>query len=163
RVQGQIAHLYEYQSMLGKMRKEFPPRDPTLHGGWRLTASPRPQGDPAGKKLAKASPELLERVVKDYPGTPWAVLARFQLLGPTSRRRPGAAGRAAPPPGRGGGRGCGPAPTGPGRHPGPGRTPSRRPDPPAPRSPPGSARGPIPATASAPPCPPPGPSCGTPR
>jgi hypothetical protein len=80
RLQAQIAYLYEYQSMLGQMRKEFPPRDPTLHGGWRLAAQTSLQGDAAGKKLYKNSQKILEKLAKDNPGTPWEVLAKREKL-----------------------------------------------------------------------------------
>src|SRR5262249_19543911 len=35
RVRYQIAHIFEYTSLLGQMRKELPPRDANLHNGWR--------------------------------------------------------------------------------------------------------------------------------
>ena len=40
RIETEIAYLYEYESMLGRMRKELPPRDPNVHGGWKLAARP---------------------------------------------------------------------------------------------------------------------------
>lgn len=80
RLQAQIAYLYEYQSMLGQMRKELPPYDPALHKGWRLAAQTSLQGDPAGKKLYKSSQKLLEKLAKDNPGTPWEVLAKREKL-----------------------------------------------------------------------------------
>jgi hypothetical protein len=80
RLQSQIAYLYEYQSMLGQMRKEFPQRDPALHGGWRLAAQASLQGDAAGKKLFKSSQKILEKLAKDNPGTPWEVLAKREKL-----------------------------------------------------------------------------------
>jgi hypothetical protein len=80
RLQSQIAYLYEYQSMLGQMRKELPPRDPALHGGWRLAAQTSLQGDAAGKKLYKSSQKILEKLAKDNPGTPWEVLAKREKL-----------------------------------------------------------------------------------
>jgi hypothetical protein len=80
RLEAQIAFLYEFQSMLGQMRKEFPPRDPKLHGGWRLAAAPNLQGDSAGKKLAKDSRKILEKIAKDHAGTPWEVLAKREKL-----------------------------------------------------------------------------------
>ncbi|HZY91070.1 MAG TPA: hypothetical protein VFE78_39975, partial [Gemmataceae bacterium] len=95
RLQAQIAYLYEYQSMLGQMRKEFPPRDPALHDGWRLAAQTSLQGDAAGKKLYKSSQKILEKLAKDNPGTPWEVLAKREKLTalglewqPTKLRRP---------------------------------------------------------------------------
>jgi hypothetical protein len=80
RLEAQIAFLYEYQSMLGQMRKELPPRDPLLHGGWRLAATTTLQGDSTGKKLARDSRKLLDRIAKDHAGTPWEVLAKREKL-----------------------------------------------------------------------------------
>jgi hypothetical protein len=80
RVEAQIAFLYEYQSMLGQMRKEFPPRDPKLHGGWRLAARASLQGDRDGQKLAKSSLKLLEKIAREHAGTPWEVLAKREKL-----------------------------------------------------------------------------------
>jgi hypothetical protein len=80
RVQAQRAFLYEYQSALGRMRKEFPERDPKLYGGWRLAATTGLQGDATGKKLSRESRKLLEKVAKDHAGTPWEVLAKREKL-----------------------------------------------------------------------------------
>ena len=84
RLEAQIAYLYEYQSMLGQMRKELPPMDPKIHGGWKLAATAKLQGDSAGKKLAKESTKTMESLVKNTAGSPWEVLAKrekFTTLG----------------------------------------------------------------------------------
>jgi hypothetical protein len=80
RLEAEIAFLFEYQSMLGQMRKELPPRDPALHGGWVLAATTIPQGDSTGKKLAKDSRKILEKLAKAHAGTPWEVLAKREKL-----------------------------------------------------------------------------------
>jgi hypothetical protein len=80
RLESQIAYLYEYQSALGAMRKDFPPLDENVHNGWRLAAIKAVQGDGTGKKLAKDAEKIFERIVKEYPGTPWEVLARRDRL-----------------------------------------------------------------------------------
>ena len=84
RLEAQIAYLYEYQSMLGQMRKELPAMDPKIHGGWKLAATAKLQGDSAGKKLAKESTKTMETLVKNTAGSPWEVLAKrekFTTLG----------------------------------------------------------------------------------
>jgi hypothetical protein len=84
RMEMQIAYLYEYTTMLGSMRKELPARDPKIHGGWRLASQTTLQGDAAGKRLATDARKILEKLAKDHPDTPWAVLAkreRFTALG----------------------------------------------------------------------------------
>src|SRR5262249_2721450 len=60
RLLGQMTYLNEYQSLLGQMRKEFPPIDRNIHNGWRLASRTSLQGDAAGKKYAKESRKLLE-------------------------------------------------------------------------------------------------------
>lgn len=80
RVQLEYAYLFEYQSMLGSMRKEFPPRDPELYSGWKLASQPKLQGDSAGKKFAKEANKLLDKIIKDNAGSPWEVLAKREKL-----------------------------------------------------------------------------------
>jgi phage FluMu protein Com len=80
RLQAQIAFLYEYQSMLGQIRKEFPPRDPNLHSGWRLASQMTLSGDSTGKRLASTSRKSLEKLAKEHKNTPWAVLAKREKL-----------------------------------------------------------------------------------
>jgi hypothetical protein len=87
-LQVQIAFLDEYQSMLGQMRKELPPRDPARHGGWRLASTRTLQGDAAGKKLPRESRKILENLAREHAGTP----GRYW---PSARRPPPWAGVAA--------------------------------------------------------------------
>jgi len=49
---------------------------------WRLEASDEVKVGSATEKLAKQATELLERVVNDHPGTPWALLAAEELRTP---------------------------------------------------------------------------------
>jgi hypothetical protein len=80
RLEAEIAYLYEYQSMLGQMRKELPPRDADLHGGWKLAATTSLTGDSAGKKLASSSRKALDKIAKEHAGTPWEILAKREKL-----------------------------------------------------------------------------------
>lgn len=80
RVELEYAYLYEYQSMLGSIRKEFPPRDPELHGGWKLASRSKLEGDREGQKLAKEAHKLLDKIAKSNAGTPWEVLAKREKL-----------------------------------------------------------------------------------
>jgi hypothetical protein len=80
RVQMEHAYLYEYDSMFGQIRKEFPPRDPKLHSGWKLASQPELTGDSKGKKSAKNAQKLLDKIIKDHTGTPWEVLAKREKL-----------------------------------------------------------------------------------
>lgn len=80
RVEMQYAYLFEYQSMLGSMRKEFPPRNPELHSGWKLASQAKLQGDSIGKKSAKDAQKLLSNIIKNNAGSPWEVLAKREKL-----------------------------------------------------------------------------------
>ena len=76
RLEAQIAYLYEYQSMLGQLRKDLPPRDPKIHKGWVLAASPTLTGDSNGKKLAASSRKILDKIASENAGTPWELIAK---------------------------------------------------------------------------------------
>jgi hypothetical protein len=74
RLKLQITQVYEYQSMIGLMRKELPEYDPKVHTGWKLVAIPKIQGDFEGKRLAKEALQSLGAMTTREAGTPWAVL-----------------------------------------------------------------------------------------
>jgi hypothetical protein len=78
-LEAEIAFLFEYQSMLGGMRKELPPREPG-HNGWHMVATPAPNGDADGKKLAKSSAKLYDAIAAENPNTPWFVLAKRERM-----------------------------------------------------------------------------------
>ncbi len=75
RLELQIAQLYEYQSMLGRMRKELVPLDPK-HTGWKMVPQAALAGDAAGKLLARDAHRRLDQVMKQHPGTPYEMLAK---------------------------------------------------------------------------------------
>jgi hypothetical protein len=78
-------YVNEYNMMIAKVKKdELPALDPKLHKGWRLAASEKIQSPKEVKDLASDSKKLLAKIIKEYPGTPWEVLAkreRFTTLG----------------------------------------------------------------------------------
>ena len=83
RMEAQIAFIYEFQSMLGQIRKEFPPKE-EFHTKWVLASNEALTGDSAGKKLAASSRKILDQIATDHAGTPWEVLAKrekFTALG----------------------------------------------------------------------------------
>jgi hypothetical protein len=80
RLEAETAYVFEYQSALGRMRKELPPHDPKLHSGWKLASQVDLRGDSEGKKLAKAARALFEKEAADNAGTPWEVLAKREKL-----------------------------------------------------------------------------------
>jgi hypothetical protein len=82
-LQARIAYVYEYNYMLGQIRKDaLPPRDPSRHSGWRLTSQEKLQSGAEAKKMAAASRKLLEKIIKEHPGTPYEVLAKREKLNP---------------------------------------------------------------------------------
>ena len=79
RLEAQSAYLWEYNSVLGQLRKQMPDLAPGQNG-WKLAAVEKPKGDSQGKNLEKASRKLLDQIIKDNPDTPWAILARREKL-----------------------------------------------------------------------------------
>jgi hypothetical protein len=70
----QITQVYEYQSMLGQMRRELPPYDPKIHRAWELNPTEQVHGDPEGKKMARQAHKTLESLNRTHLGTPWETL-----------------------------------------------------------------------------------------
>jgi hypothetical protein len=79
RLEEELAYLNEYQGLLGQMKKELPPIDRKIQNGWRV-ASQASLSDSTAKKLATDAKKLLDKIAKDYPNTPWEVLARRDKL-----------------------------------------------------------------------------------
>lgn len=79
RIEAQIAFLFEYQSMLGLIRKEFPPLEKN-HSGWRLASATKLRGDRKGQQLAKSAATGLEKLGKETAGSPWAIMAKRDRL-----------------------------------------------------------------------------------
>ncbi len=79
RFEAQLAYLEDYQSLLGSMRKEYPPHDPNIHSAWRMAAKEK-AGDSVGKKYDKAARKLYTDLAKSCKGTPWEVLAKREKL-----------------------------------------------------------------------------------
>jgi hypothetical protein len=77
RLEAQLAYLYEYDSVLGDMRKDLPEKGPN---GWRLASQKKQQGDSKGQKYGKEAAKLQDKIIKDYAGTPWEVLAKRDKL-----------------------------------------------------------------------------------
>ncbi|HLJ93069.1 MAG TPA: hypothetical protein VKU02_07740 [Gemmataceae bacterium] len=75
------AYVSEYNLMLGKIRKdELPELQPKVHTGWRLASSEKLQSGKEVKDLAAESKKQYAKVIHDYPGTPWEVLAKREQL-----------------------------------------------------------------------------------
>lgn len=72
----------EYNTACAKMKKDAPKFTKPNSNAWRMR--PDEEVHLKGKDLAdaKEAKELLERVIKDHPGTPWALLAKRELKDP---------------------------------------------------------------------------------
>jgi hypothetical protein len=77
RLEAQLAYLYEYDSLLGEMRKDLPEKGPN---GWRLASQKKLQGDATGRKFGTDAGKLQEKIIKEYAGTPWEMLAKRDKL-----------------------------------------------------------------------------------
>jgi hypothetical protein len=81
KLEGRLAYVYEYNYLLGQIRKDaLPPRDPAKHSGWRLAAQEKLQSGSEARKLATDAKKLLTKIVAEHPGTPWEILAKRQSL-----------------------------------------------------------------------------------
>jgi hypothetical protein len=81
KLEARLAYVYEYNFMLGQIRKEaLPPRDPTKHSGWRLAAREKQQSGSEARTLATDANKLLAKLAKQHQGTPWEVLAKREAL-----------------------------------------------------------------------------------
>jgi S1-C subfamily serine protease len=77
RLSGFLAYVYEYNFMLGQLRKDpLPPRDPKIHRGWRMDPQEKLRSGPEARKLAGEAEKIWDRMVKDYEATKWVELAR---------------------------------------------------------------------------------------
>ncbi len=76
----QMAYLEEYQALLGQMRKELPPLDDKLYGGWRLASTTDMQGGREATAYSKPARKTLEGLASKHRGTPWEVLAKREKL-----------------------------------------------------------------------------------
>jgi hypothetical protein len=75
----QIALVYEYNSQLGQMRKEFPPIDLGKHRGWQLVSREGISDRDALKYLKRAG-DCFAQLSKDQRDTPWEKIAEEEPL-----------------------------------------------------------------------------------
>ncbi|MFL5340821.1 MAG: hypothetical protein ACJ8F7_11790 [Gemmataceae bacterium] len=85
-VKSKYAYMHEYSLMTGQVRRDALPELDKNKGqtGWRLASSEKLQSNQDVREQVNDARKLLKKIVKDYPGTPWEVLAkreRFTALG----------------------------------------------------------------------------------
>jgi hypothetical protein len=80
-LKARMVYLNEYNTMLARVKRdELPPLDPKQQDGYRLASQEKVQSPKDVKDLASESKKLLNKLIKDYPGTPWEVLAKRERL-----------------------------------------------------------------------------------
>ena len=76
RLISRLVHIYEYNNLLGEIRRDDLPTLGEEDIGWRLTNSHSLRiGEAKLKLAAKTARNIWAKIEKDYPGTPWAVIA----------------------------------------------------------------------------------------
>jgi hypothetical protein len=81
RLEARIAYVYEYNYMLGQIRKDaLPKRDPAVHTVWQLASQEKLQSGSEARKHAADAKKRLAKVAKEHRGTPWEVLAKRDTL-----------------------------------------------------------------------------------
>ena len=79
RLKTQIAFVYEYNFMLGQIRKDaLPPKDPLKHSGWHMLPYEKIQSGTEARKQAADAKKIFERIAQEHRGTPWEVAAKRQ-------------------------------------------------------------------------------------
>lgn len=73
-----LAYLNEYNVALAKVKLEDLPKLEARHKGWKLATTEKMSSPALVRRMADDGVKLLEKVAKDHPNTPWAVLAKSQ-------------------------------------------------------------------------------------
>jgi hypothetical protein len=73
---------YEYNWACAKMKKDMPRFTDPRYNAWRLVPDAEVKSSAKAAAVADEAKALLLRVVKDHPGTPWALLAQRELTHP---------------------------------------------------------------------------------
>jgi hypothetical protein len=75
-----LAYVNEHNYALGQLRRELPPRDRAIHNGWRLASQEKLESGKDARDQARDAQALLLKLVKEHPGTPWALLAKRERV-----------------------------------------------------------------------------------
>jgi hypothetical protein len=73
---------YEYNWICARMKKDPTKFANPASNAWRLVPDKEVHSSDKAASVATEAKALLERVVKDHPGTPWALLAQRELKDP---------------------------------------------------------------------------------
>jgi hypothetical protein len=75
-VKFRMAYMNEFSLMVGKIRKGELPELAEGQTGWKLSATDTMSSGAEFKEMKDDGKKLLRKIIKDYPGTPWEVLAK---------------------------------------------------------------------------------------
>lgn len=82
RLTAMLVRCYEYNWACAKMKKDAPKFQNEKSNAWRLVPDQEVHFNDGAAAAAKQAKALLERVVEEHPGTPWALLAKRELKDP---------------------------------------------------------------------------------
>jgi len=84
RLQARLVYTYEYDFCLAGVRTDrLPELNAAIHNGWRVASTEKVNAtskEPKVKDYVKNVGKLWKKVMTDYPGTPWAVMARRESV-----------------------------------------------------------------------------------
>lgn len=76
-VKAKYAYTHEYSLMTGEIRRDALPELPKGTGwGWRLASSASMRSNTDVKDMVRDARKVLQKIIKDNPGTPWEVMAK---------------------------------------------------------------------------------------
>ena len=78
RLMSRLIYIFEYDNLIAQIRTDaLPPLEDKIHVGWRVNTSNKVQIKEAEvKAMVKEVAKIWTRIEKDYPLTPWAIIAK---------------------------------------------------------------------------------------
>ena len=78
RLMSRLVYIYEYDNLIAQIRTDsLPALEEKIHVGWRVNTSNKVQIKEAKvKSMVKDVSKIWTRMEKDYPMTPWAIIAK---------------------------------------------------------------------------------------
>ena len=82
RMQARLVYTMEYNFILAQVRGDsLPPLNNAIHNGWRIASRDKVQIKEAEvKDMVKNIKKTWEKIKKEYPNTPWSVMARRESM-----------------------------------------------------------------------------------
>ena len=82
RLMARLVYTYEYNFILAQVRSDsLPELNPAIHNGWRIGSREGVQiKEKSVKDMTKSIGRAWKKIMNDYPGTPWALMARRESM-----------------------------------------------------------------------------------